>query len=40
MLNKKTLTTVAITVVALGVIYRIDPAKKMLTGESDGWLWF
>lgn len=40
MLNKRTLTTAAITILALAVIYRIEPAKNALTGETDGWLWF
>lgn len=40
MLNKRTLQTAAVTILALAVIYRIEPAKQALMGESDGWLWF
>lgn len=34
MMNKKTLMTVAVTVATLAAIYRVEPARELLTGDT------
>jgi len=34
MFSKTTLKTVAATLIALAIVYRVDPAKDLLTGDK------